>query len=95
MADGLQLVDELGVREQLGHRPERQPTEVLVEPRRDHAGAAVGERERGADDLLLEELGLVDPDHLEPARALDELGHAATGTARIRMPAWLTTSAAS
>ena len=36
-----------------------------------------GERERGADDLVLEELHLVDPDHLVAARVLDELGDAA------------------
>ena len=73
VADGLQLVDELGVRQQRRHRPEREPPEVLVEPRRDHAGTVVGELERDADDLFVEELRLVDADHLEAARPLCEL----------------------
>ena len=76
VADRLQLVDELGVGQELRHRPEREPPEVLVEPGRDHPGAVVGELERDADDLFVEELGLVDADHLEAARPLGELGHA-------------------
>jgi hypothetical protein len=32
MADGLQLVDELRVREEFRHRPERQPAKVLASP---------------------------------------------------------------
>src|SRR4029079_17225374 len=79
VADGLELVDELGMREQLGHRSERKPAEVLVEPRSDHTGAAVGKRRSSTPELVLEELGLVDADHLEPACVLDELGHAADG----------------
>ena len=73
MADGLELVDELGAREELGHRPERLSAEVLVEPGRDHSDAALGECERGVDDRRLEELHLVDPDHVAAARPGDEL----------------------
>ncbi len=68
MADGLELVDELGVREELGHRPERQPPEVLVEPGDDHTHAALGEVERRHDDSLTEELRLVDPHDVEALR---------------------------
>ena len=65
MADGLQLVDELGVREELGHRPERQAPEILVEARDDDPDAALGEVERARDDALTEELSLVDTDDVE------------------------------
>ena len=41
-----QIAEELGVREQLRHRPEREPAEVTIETRHDDTGAAVRERER-------------------------------------------------
>jgi hypothetical protein len=44
---------------------------------------------------VLEELHLVDPDDVEAAERATSSGTEATGTARMRMPAWLTTSAAS
>ena len=47
MAHRLKLVDELGMREELRHGAERQPPEILVEPRDDHANAALGEAEGG------------------------------------------------
>ena len=93
VADGLELVDELGPCEELGHGPERLTPEVLVEAGGDHADAAVGERERGVDDRRLEELRLVDADDLA-ARATSS-AQPSTGTADMRTPAWLTTSAAS
>ena len=73
VADGLELVDELGTRKELGHRPERLSAEVLVEPGCDHSRAAQGECERGVDDRRLEELHLVDPHDLAAARACNEL----------------------
>ena len=76
VANGLQLVDELGAGEELGHRAERQAAEVLVEARGDDANAAVSERERGVDDRRLEELHLVDPDDVAAAGPRDELGAA-------------------
>ena len=79
VADRLQLVDELGVREQLGHDAERQPAEVLVEPRDDDPDAAVGERERRVDDRAVEELHLVDADDVVAGGAGDELRHALDG----------------
>ncbi len=75
VADGLQLVDELGVGEQLGHDAEGKASEVLVEPGDDDADAAVGEVERRPDDAGVEELHLVDPDHIVPGRPADELRH--------------------
>ena len=79
VADGLQLVDELCAREKLGHGPERLPAEVLVEPGRDHADAALGERERGIDNGRLEELRLVDPHDVAAAGACDQLRAAVDG----------------
>jgi len=49
VADRLQLVHELGVRQQRGHGPERQSAEVLVEPRSDDACASVGDLEGRRD----------------------------------------------
>src|SRR2546426_8334530 len=43
-ADSLELVDDLGDREQGGHRTERQPAEIHVDPRQHDPHAAVGER---------------------------------------------------
>ncbi len=74
MADGLQLVDELRVREEFRHRPERQPAEVLIEPGDDHARPAVGQLERAGDDAVAEELRLVDPDHVEAGGSVGQLG---------------------
>jgi hypothetical protein len=82
MADGLQLVDELRACEELGHRSERQPAEVLVESRSDHAGAALRERQRRVDDRRLEELHLVDPHDVDAARPRDELRAAVDGHGR-------------
>ena len=73
VADGLELVDELGAREELGHRPEGLSAEVLVEPGGDYPNAALGERERSVDDRRLEELHLVDPDDVAASRPGDEL----------------------
>ena len=50
--------------------------EVLIEARDDHAHATVGERERRVDDCAVEELHLVDPDHVVAGGAGDELGDA-------------------
>ena len=72
VADRLQLVDELGVGQELRHRPERKPPEVLVEARRDDPYAARRELERVRDDRMPEELHLVDPDDVE---SLGALGH--------------------
>ena len=60
MADRLELVHELGVGQELGHRPERESPEVLIEARDHDACAAVRELERGRDDAVPEELRLVD-----------------------------------
>jgi hypothetical protein len=73
MADGLELVHELGMRQELGDGAERKAPEVLVETGDDDARAAVGQLERRGDDRRLEELHLVDPDHVEPRRTRDEL----------------------
>src|SRR5262249_13763706 len=81
VADGLELVDELGVGEQLRHRADGQPAEVLIEPCGDDPRTAVGERQRRTDDARFEELHLVDADHLMPGGARDELGHAPDGYA--------------
>ena len=75
VADGLQLVDELGMRQELGHRTEGKSPEVLVEPRHDDADSAIGQLERVLDDRRLEELHLVDPDDLEPLCTLEDVVH--------------------
>ena len=95
MADGLQLVDELRVREKLGHRPERKAPEVLVESCDDHPDATLGEGERARDDALTEELSLVDTDDVESLRTLGHLGDGRDRDRALRAPAWLTTSVAS
>jgi hypothetical protein len=56
--------------------PERKAPEVLVEPGRDDAGAAVRERERRVDDGLVEELHLVDADHVEAVCTREDVGDA-------------------
>ena len=76
VAHGLQLVHELGVRQEVGHRPEWEPPEVLVEPCDDHAHAVVGELEGLRDDRRLEELHFVDAHDVESLGALDDLGDA-------------------
>jgi hypothetical protein len=79
VADGLELVDELGVGEERGHGAEREPAEVLVEPGRNHTRAPVGQLERGLDDGRLEELHLVDADNLGVACADQKLRHGRDG----------------
>jgi hypothetical protein len=89
VADRLQLVDELRVGEELGHRAERQTPEVAVEAGGDDANAAVSELEGGRYDRELEELHLVDTDDVESLGAGDQLGdrrygdgpHTGTGVA--------------
>ena len=76
VADRLQLVDELGVGQEVRHRPERKPPEVLVETGGDDPYATRREVERVRDDGVPEELHLVDPDHVESLRAL---GHVVCG----------------
>src|SRR5437588_700509 len=61
MADGLELVDELGAAEELRHRAERKAAEVLVEPAGNYPRAVLDERVDHQHDLLREELHLVDP----------------------------------
>jgi hypothetical protein len=58
----LQLVDELGAAEQLGHRAEREAAEVLVEAARDDPQPLLDEPVEDEHDLGREELHLVDPD---------------------------------
>jgi len=79
MADGLELVHELGIREEVGHDAERQPAEVLIEAGDDDAHTAVCERQRRIDDATVEELHLVDADHIVAGAAGNELGHAFDG----------------
>ena len=69
VTDRLQLVHELGMRQELRHRSEREPPEVLVEPCHDDPHAVTRELERMPDDRMLEELDLVDPDDVESRRA--------------------------
>src|SRR5665809_107407 len=59
VADGLELVHELGMGEELGNRAERKPAKVLIESCGHDPGSALGEIERGGDDGRLEELHLV------------------------------------
>jgi hypothetical protein len=92
VADGTQLVDELSMREELRHRPEREPPEVLIETGDDDAHSAVGEGEGGHDDTLAVELGLVDRHDVEALRLPRDLRTGADRTACMRAPAWLTTS---
>jgi hypothetical protein len=73
VADGLQLVHELRVAEELRDRAERKPPEVLIETRGDDARAVVRESEGDVDDLAPEELNLVDADDLEASRGRLEL----------------------
>src|ERR1041385_5690045 len=67
-ADRQRLRDVLRDREQLGHRVERPPEVVLVEPRDDHALAHLRELLAHADEPGPQELALVDADHLRLVR---------------------------
>ena len=74
VADGLELVHELGMREELGHRSERESPEVLVEPGDDHPRRLrPPARAPAPTTSSLEELHLVDPDDLEALRRGGEL----------------------
>lgn len=59
MADRLQLVHELCMREKLRDRPEGKTPEVLVETGDDDTCAPVGQLEGCGNDRLLEELQLL------------------------------------
>ena len=63
-ADRVHLVDELGEREQRRHRAERTAEEVLIEAGDDDAHASIGELGGEIDQAFVEELRLVDADHL-------------------------------
>jgi hypothetical protein len=73
MADGLELVHELGMRQELRHGAERQPAKVLIETRGDDARSASGKVERRGHDSRIEELHLVDPDDVVSRCERDEL----------------------
>ncbi len=60
----MQLVDALGDREQLAERPEGSAPEVHVRAGQDHPDATVGQRVRDIYHAPVEELNLVDRDHL-------------------------------
>src|SRR4029078_4295246 len=75
MTHGLELVDELRMREKLGHRPEGKPPEVLVEAGDHHTHSAGREFERGHDDALTEELSLVDTDDVGTMRLRCDITH--------------------
>ena len=96
VADGLQLVDELGMRQQNGHRPERLAPEVLVEPCRHDARAGL---RRGPAPSARPTARRTGPRRSRrprtPARGPTSSATEPTGTPRIRTPAWLTTSTAS
>src|SRR3989454_12015294 len=63
-ADSLELVDDLGDRDQGGHRAERHPAEIHVDPRQHDPHAAVGEIVGGGDDPVVQEPHFVHGDHL-------------------------------
>ena len=97
VADGLELVDELGVGEELGHRAEREPPEVLVEPGRDDPGARASRGRAPPGRSAGRRTGprrCRRPRSRSSARAAP-VATEETGTARMRAPAWLTTSASS
>src|SRR5206468_9134182 len=79
VADGLELVDELGDAEELRHRAERQTAEVLREPGGNYARAASDERLHRLDDRLVEELHLVDADDLVPGGDAEDVGRVPRG----------------
>ncbi len=64
VTDGLELVDEFGTGPQLGHRDERLGPEVVSRARDDHARAALGQLHSDVDDRVLEEVQLVEADHV-------------------------------
>ena len=76
MADGLQLVDELGHAEEQRHRPERLAAEVAVQARGDDPLAPEHHLLNRVDDLGLEELRLVDPDDVVPLGAAQRVADA-------------------
>ena len=60
LADRVQLVGVVGVREQQRHGAERLAAEIAIEARGQHAHAPPDEAERDLDDAVVEELHLVD-----------------------------------
>ena len=94
MANGLELVDELGVDEQRRHGAEREPAEVLVEAGGDDADADVGERSATTTISSSKNCTSSMPTTSAPAPRASSSAPEATGTPP-RAPAWLTTSAAS
>ena len=79
MADGLQLVDELGAAEQLRHRPEREAAEVLVQPARDDPHPTLDEAVEDEGDLRREELDLVDADDVVAVHQAGDVGRVVDG----------------
>ena len=63
-ADGVGLIDIIGYRHERGHRSEGLPLEVHVEPCDDDAHAAVSQLIAHVHDTHVEELRLVDADHI-------------------------------
>ncbi len=77
MTDRLQLVDELGAREQVGHRTEWLRAKVGVETGSDYAYSALGQINTHTHDLVVKELDLVDADDVVPAgKTIDITGGA-------------------
>lgn len=62
-ADGVKLVDMLGLGQEMRHRPEGFASKVKIETGHQHAQSPLGQCLRHADNLEIEELGFVDPDH--------------------------------
>src|SRR6185295_13378346 len=56
----------LGYCQQSGHRTKRAPAVVLIQPRSDNSDSRVGQIHAEIDDRGVEELDLVDADHLHP-----------------------------
>ena len=95
MADGLELVHELGMGQELGDGAERKATEVLVETGDDER-AAVGQLERAAGTIAgSRNCTSSIPTTSNPFARATSSATEEIGTARIRAPAWLTMSAAS
>src|SRR4029077_3900098 len=61
-ADGLELVDDLGDREERGHGAERQAAEIHVDAGQHDAHTLIRERVRDGDDAIVQELHFVDRD---------------------------------
>ena len=64
-AHRVHLVDELGARQKLGHRAERPAQVIEVEAGDHHPDPAIGQGVDHGHDPDVEELGLVDPHHLD------------------------------